>query len=339
MSRLHYFQRYSQRENVVTNNTLLLFSRLYAHSAQRFEAFLADLLETEPPEVGVRFTQQRVGSSGSVPDGLLEQRSFKVVIETKLHSRPEVGQLARHLEGFEAEDRQVLLLLTPEQPSEEVLEGLRTAVRDQNEQRGLRIEATSTIFRRVIQSYRDVLAAHDFEMHELLEDYEDFCATFHKGELLPRGDYTMRAVPCGKTWDDNLAFGVYYEPVGRSPRAHRYLGIYRDKSVRGVGKIVNTVEADLTAQGLQVSKQDEDATPKQRGRIEGIVQSAAERPGLGVSSGHRFYLVDHFHETDFRKGTPGALRSPRFLDLGEILGMEPLLSVEEIADLLSGKTW
>ncbi len=181
MSKLHYFQRYSQAENVVTNNTLLLFSRLYAQSAQRFEAFLADLLENEPPEIGVRFTQQRTGSGGTVPDGLLEQRSFKVIIETKLHSKPEVEQLARHLEGFEGEGRHVLLLLTPERPSTEKLRELQTATRERNEHRGLRIEAVSTTFRRVIQSYRDVLAAHDHEMQELLEDYEDFCATFDKG--------------------------------------------------------------------------------------------------------------------------------------------------------------
>ncbi len=40
MSEIHYFQRYSQKENVITNNTLLLFSRLYNHSPQKFNLFL-----------------------------------------------------------------------------------------------------------------------------------------------------------------------------------------------------------------------------------------------------------------------------------------------------------
>lgn len=52
MSNLHYFHRYSQKENVVTNNTLLLLSRLYAHNALYFEAFLADLLGADAPGVG-----------------------------------------------------------------------------------------------------------------------------------------------------------------------------------------------------------------------------------------------------------------------------------------------
>jgi len=40
MSTIHYFQRYSQKENMVTNNTMLLFSRLYHHSTNQFNQFL-----------------------------------------------------------------------------------------------------------------------------------------------------------------------------------------------------------------------------------------------------------------------------------------------------------
>ncbi len=58
MSKVHYFQRYSQRENVATNNTLLLISRLYAHEPSYLEAFLNDLVETGALEVGPSFIQQ-----------------------------------------------------------------------------------------------------------------------------------------------------------------------------------------------------------------------------------------------------------------------------------------
>jgi hypothetical protein len=40
MSEIHYFPRYSQRENVVTNNTLLLLLRLYQYNRFKFEKFL-----------------------------------------------------------------------------------------------------------------------------------------------------------------------------------------------------------------------------------------------------------------------------------------------------------
>jgi len=45
MSSIHYFQRYSQPENVATNNTLLLLSRLYHDSPNKFKGFLNDLLD------------------------------------------------------------------------------------------------------------------------------------------------------------------------------------------------------------------------------------------------------------------------------------------------------
>lgn len=38
MSKVHYYRRYSQPENVATNNTLLLLSRLYAHDSYYLEA-------------------------------------------------------------------------------------------------------------------------------------------------------------------------------------------------------------------------------------------------------------------------------------------------------------
>ena len=87
MNTIHYFQRYSQRENVVTNNTLLLFSRLYTHNPYSFGGFINECLDA-PLGVGVSFVQQkRASSKGSVPDGLISQSSFKIVIETKLYKK------------------------------------------------------------------------------------------------------------------------------------------------------------------------------------------------------------------------------------------------------------
>ena len=38
MSEIHYFPRYSQPENVVTNNTLLLLLRLHQYKKLQYEA-------------------------------------------------------------------------------------------------------------------------------------------------------------------------------------------------------------------------------------------------------------------------------------------------------------
>ncbi len=43
MSSVHYFQRYSQLENFVTNNTLLLLSRLYNEPPFKFKMLLNEI--------------------------------------------------------------------------------------------------------------------------------------------------------------------------------------------------------------------------------------------------------------------------------------------------------
>ena len=44
MTHIHYFPRYSQKENFCTNNSLLLMYRLYQFNQLRFEKFLKILL-------------------------------------------------------------------------------------------------------------------------------------------------------------------------------------------------------------------------------------------------------------------------------------------------------
>ncbi|KUO76473.1 MAG: hypothetical protein APF81_06480 [Desulfosporosinus sp. BRH_c37] len=76
-------------ENMVTNNTLLLFSRLYNNSSDKFKRFITLLFEeidTIDLDTTVRFSQQEEGQ-GSVPDGIIEQQSFKIIIETKLYGQ------------------------------------------------------------------------------------------------------------------------------------------------------------------------------------------------------------------------------------------------------------
>lgn len=49
MTDIHYFPRYSQPENVVTNNTLLLLLRLYQYNRFKFERFMAALCGSRDP--------------------------------------------------------------------------------------------------------------------------------------------------------------------------------------------------------------------------------------------------------------------------------------------------
>ena len=99
MSNIVYFQRYSQRENWITNNTLLLLSRLQEYNPNKFQLVLNELFTEHQVNlsIGVSFFQQRKGDK-SVIDGLMFQQGFKVAIETKRHDNFTVNQLRNHLE-------------------------------------------------------------------------------------------------------------------------------------------------------------------------------------------------------------------------------------------------
>ena len=63
MSDLHYFPRYSSKENATTNNTLLLLLRLYQYNRYKFEKLIEALLTVDQeiplPTFGLQFSQQK----------------------------------------------------------------------------------------------------------------------------------------------------------------------------------------------------------------------------------------------------------------------------------------
>ena len=63
MSRVSYFQRFSQRENHATNNTLLVFRYFYQASPFKLKGVLDNLLDSDL-SIGLVFEQQvKLGSS------------------------------------------------------------------------------------------------------------------------------------------------------------------------------------------------------------------------------------------------------------------------------------
>lgn len=76
MSRISYFQRFSQTENHATNNVLLILRRFYDESPFKIERALSSLLDEEI-QIGLTFEQQIKGAS-SVPDALVAQTALRI---------------------------------------------------------------------------------------------------------------------------------------------------------------------------------------------------------------------------------------------------------------------
>lgn len=58
-----------------------------------------------------------------------------------------------------------------------------------------------------------------------------------------------------------------------------------------------------------------------------------------VMTGERYFFIDKFYETNFKKITPRAPMGTRVIDLSQILETEQLPETEKIAEILRAKTW
>lgn len=343
MSKVHYFQRYSQKENVVTNNTLLLFSRLYNSNPHSFEAFINELVaDVEVScDIGPTFTQQQGNTSrSSTPDGAIIQCSMKVLIETKLYDNQYKDQLLRHLDGFAKEDTQVLLLINPSETSEKFDQAVQNAVSEHNQAHQTDVRYCAVTFKQIITVLQDVLADHEFEMQEVLDDYRDFCKS---ESLLAQHESEMRAVPTGDSFDENFDHGIYFAPTSRGFSPHTYMGLYKQKAIRGIGKLTNVVSAnyDLETQSFIFAKSvsGHDVTETDKSRIAAMIIDTQKRLGWNVSQNHNFFIVDRFYETEFKKRTKGGLIGSKFFDLSAILGTDALPNCAEMATILKDKSW
>ena len=97
--KIHYFQRYHEKENVATANTMLLLSRLYSYSSGKFFRFLKSEFFSDSfgPELVFALQEKSVKS---IPDATITQEGFKIVVEVKLTDWFYKEQLMNHLLSF-----------------------------------------------------------------------------------------------------------------------------------------------------------------------------------------------------------------------------------------------
>ena len=336
MSSIHYFQRYSQPENVATNNTLLLFSRLYQLAPYKFTPFLNELLNDADLQTGILFTQQ-VAGKGSIPDGVMAQESFKVIIETKLHNKFSVNQLTAHLSSFNNEQKQILLALGPRKLAEKQRIEVERVI---TESHNSGVKLISTTFQAIIDAIRSVLAEYDFELHDLVNDYEGYCV---QSNLLDVSHSLLRIVPCGWSRELNVKYNVYFAPSNRGYTKHSYVGLYANlNSVKGmfyVGRLINTIQANLASDSLlKIISSTEPPTELQLKMITDCMHESLQEQKVSISTGHTFFCINQFFETKYLKKSKYGMQGTRIVNLKSLLGGTPS-GADEVASQLNGQTW
>lgn len=334
---IHYFQRYHEKENVATANTMLLLSRLYSYSSDKFFRFLKSEYFSDSFNPEIIFTLQEK-SVDSIPDATITQESFKIVVETKMSDWFYEDQLLRHLNSFSDEKYKVMITLAPELMEEGKKAEFEEKLKAYNEKQTHPVIHINTTFEDMANAISDILDDRDYEMQDVLSDYLNYCYT---DGLIPVSDSWkyLRIQLAGTTLNFNVSAGVYYDNAERGFRAHDFLGLYKNKSVRAVGKVIARITAVETEDGVKYNPEFGDLTDE---RKETITKAMADGDSHGYdlrSIEHRYFFVDKFYETDFKKITPRAPMGTRIFDLTQVLGTEDIPETEELARRLTEETW
>ncbi len=335
--KIHYFQRYHGKENVVTANTMILLSRLYSYSSEKFFKFLKSQYFSDSFNLEIIFRLQEK-SVDSILDAIITQESFKIVIETKMSDWFYKDQLLRHLSSFSDEKYKVVITLAPELMEETKKADFENRLKEYNEKYNHKVIHINTTFEDMANAISDVLDDRDYEMQDVLNDYLDYCYT---DGLIPISDSWkyMRMQLAGKTFDFNISSNVYYDNVERGFRAHDILGLYKNKSVRAIGKVVARITAVEIESGMKYNVEFGELTDERKEVIaKAIIDGDSHGYDLRTTE-HRYFFVEKFYKTNFNKVTPRASMGSRIFDLTQVLGSDEIPDTEELAQCLMNKSW
>lgn len=196
----------------------------------------------------------------------------------------------------------------------------------------------NTTFEMMANAIRDVIDDRDYEMQDVLEDYLNYC--YKDGLILVSDSWKyLRMQLAGTTIDFNINNNLYYDKAERGFRACDYLGLYKQKSVRAIGKICARITAVETEAGVKYTPEFGEMTDE---RKQMIANAMADGDSHGYdlrTIEHRYFFVEQFYKTDFKKITSGGSMGTRIFDLSNFLGTDDMPEVEQIAELLKTKSW
>ena len=334
MTKISYFQRFSQKENHATNNTLLLLRHFYQASPQKINAMLSDL-SNDDISVGLVFEQQ-VRSSDSVPDALITQAPLDIYIETKRGGQLDQNQIERHIASIgnrsSSNSKKILISLTRTP--------IAKNIRDDISGKAQRVDIAflPITFEDVVRSLRAVCERHEVALQEILSDYEHY---LEDEDLLQVGEI-MSVFPCGHSIRENIRYRLYFEPPDRPSKAEStFIGLYTQMCVGHLASIKTVVTGVVGPDGFMLDNIEKgELSDEDKKRISEAVEACIYYPQLAQEP-HRYYLLDEIYKTNFIKSTPYGMMNRRVFNLSRWLNYDDKkqYTPEEVAIELQDRNW
>lgn len=349
----YIFQHYHSKENVITANFLFFISNVRRISERVYMNFIWNIQEVQIPSdnnfVTPLFKNQIKGKRNkSVPDGIIYQPSNKIVVETKGNGalfREE--QIEGHLDYFENEDLKILLTLDKYDLKIKDKEMIQKKVDIKNtelkESSLVPITHVHLRFKDIIEKIRDMVDdTREFDLVDLIESYENY---LESDDLIDDIEGRMRMCLSVGSFEDNLENNIYFHPAERRGYSYKpieYIGLYKEKAIRAIGKVKVVVLSEFIDENMNIKVIYPNYTNITEEEVKEIHQKIEdignERWETLLYEPHYFYIMESFEITEYKKTTKGAPMGVKYFNVNDILDNDSL-TVKEIADELKKLEW
>lgn len=208
MSAITPFQIYSQKENTITNNVLLMFSLLNNLSSHFFDKMIQGILEdTEKFTVAPIFQQQVGKRTGGIIDGFIEVRPSKIIFETKINGEEDIKKLLKYTKVFKPGQTNVLFHLSSKRFSVKTKKEVETSIAKSAKNHPILFESIS--YQDLIDQLIALIEGYPYEkgLKQLTEQFEAYCL---KMNLIPTSKHILRVMSCGQSFELNKNYRLRY---------------------------------------------------------------------------------------------------------------------------------
>lgn len=333
--RISQFQKYSQRENTVTNNVLLMLSRLNDLNVNYYKSIIERL--NEGSEEQNYFPQpifnQQVSIKNGVIDGQIEVKASKILIETKIDQIEFQSKIVKYGKVFTENCQNQLWHLSSKKFNEKEVDVINNKLKELYP--NIKIQFNNLLFSDLIENLEGICEenTHDMELKLLLEDFRSYC---NESNLISNEEYNLLFVPTGFTYNWNKKHKIYYCPTNWHSQKFKYFGLYNWKSVRYISVVETIIVADYDPKNKKLEIHSKGHTAEQENRLKvGLEELEVALIGL------KYYIfpIDEFYETNFKKISHGGIQGYRYKDLRDYIDIQEINDLKGISLRLKDVTW
>ena len=327
------FNDYHTKENILSNHCGVILKLLYEENPKSFEEVMS-ILTSQDFVINPSF-QQQVKKSSSIPDIVIEQKSFSIYFETKTFDWFYNDQIDRHLSGFKKGNDYNILFLLANFEIDDLEERFKTQIVKAKKEYDITLSPIS--FEQLIGVLETVESSEEFQT--FLIEFRDF---LERNDYLPTWKYLLDVVNCSSTIHEVHDNDVYMCPDTGGMYKHQrafYFGGYKNKNVKYIHEIKALIVVEKEGKEAFVKWKNIDATDNElikeaKNKINRFDYRISEVNETNL----QVFLLQNRQEANFRKSSAGGLYGSKkyFRDIARKYDAKNSI---DLAERLKDITW